>query len=469
MLQKRNDDLVREREVLTKMLVKVGDQTQSTYDLIKVNENTKKNLENEINGYRKHVKKQREMVQQLVGDRERYEKDAEQATKKYLTALEEVKLQELQMSALQRKIQEAEGKLKQQQNLYEAVRNDRNLYSKNLMESQKEITQMKRRFKIMNHQIEQLKEEITTKDHSLVKEHFDHHRVDKERESLKNELTRIKKQIQSSEQIVVNQEQEVLKLNNIIQEADEERLRQLKECNAVIHDRDNLRNQLMQRNAELSVLYEKIKIQRSSLRKGSHQYEERVKAIRTLRSNINNLGNEDEQTSQQVSNTTEMKNEVHRLERELLHERNKIKALSDELERPLNVHRWRKLEGSDPKRYEMIRKIQQLQKKIIKMTEQVMLKDQLISEKEALYVQLKNVLARQPGPEVGEQLVLYKQNLKDKQREWKAMESELQMYKSQVEQYKRDINDTNNEIDKLQKAWNRQMERDAVLPAPENP
>lgn len=75
---------------------------------------------------------------------------------------------------LQKKIVETEGRLKQQQNLYEAVRSDRNLYSKNLIESQDEIQEMKRKFKIMNHQIEQLKEEISSKDLALVKEHFEH-------------------------------------------------------------------------------------------------------------------------------------------------------------------------------------------------------------------------------------------------------------------------------------------------------
>ena len=56
--------------------------------------------------------------------------------------------------------------MKQQQALYEAVRSDRNLYSKNLIESQDEIAEMSRKFKIMNHQIEQLKEEIHAKDQS---------------------------------------------------------------------------------------------------------------------------------------------------------------------------------------------------------------------------------------------------------------------------------------------------------------
>lgn len=43
-----------------------------------------------------------------------------------------------------------------------------------------------------------------------------------------------------------------------------------------------------------------------------------------------------------------MKTEIFQLQRELLQEKTKVKALSEELENPMNVHRWRKLEGSDP-------------------------------------------------------------------------------------------------------------------------
>ena len=37
----------------------------------------------------------------------------------------------------------------------------------------------------MNHQIDQLKEEITTKEAALVKEHLEHQRVEKEKDTLK--------------------------------------------------------------------------------------------------------------------------------------------------------------------------------------------------------------------------------------------------------------------------------------------
>lgn len=55
----------------------------------------------------------------------------------------------------------------------------------------------------------------------------------------------------------------------------------------------------------------------------------------------------------------------------LFQERTKVRALSDELENPMNVHRWRKLEGSDPTTFEMIQKIHALQKRLISKTEEV--------------------------------------------------------------------------------------------------
>ena len=122
---------------------------------------------------------------------------------------------------LQKKISEGESKLKQQQNLYEAVRADRNLYSKNLIEAQDEIQEMKRKFKIMSHQIEQLKEEIGAKDLALVKEHFDHMKVEKEKESLRLELTKAKQQIVEADTAISSQKAEIGKLDHIINEADQ--------------------------------------------------------------------------------------------------------------------------------------------------------------------------------------------------------------------------------------------------------
>ena len=150
-----------------------------------------------------------------------------------------------------------------------------------------------------------------------------------------------------------------------------------------------------------------------------------------------------------LANVEALKREVHHLGCELLAERSRVRAMSDELETPLNVHRcvgrcwwrggtqsllslvspppfvspfvfchplssprtlhrWRKLESSDPPLFEMVVKVQMLQKRLLAKTEEVADKEAQLAEREEQYAALKGVLARHPGPEVAEQLGEYR-------------------------------------------------------------
>ena len=95
------------------------------------------------------------------------------------------------------------------------------MYSKNLISAQDGIQELKRKLKIMTHQIEQLKEEISAKDLALLKEHFDHMKVQKEKEALKTEVTKLKQSIDEAESALHNQKSESEKLSQIIHEADQ--------------------------------------------------------------------------------------------------------------------------------------------------------------------------------------------------------------------------------------------------------
>merc|ERR1711894_577208 len=207
----------------------------------------------------------------------------------------------------------------------------------------------------------------------------------------------------------------------------------------VISERDILGTQLVRRNDELALLYEKIKIQQSTLNKGEIQYKSRQEDIRLLKLEIKSLRREKNILYKNVANIDELRREVYHMQRELLRERTKCKALEEELENPMNIHRWRKLEGSDPSTYEMIQKIHTLQKRLIQKTEEVVEKELLIQEKEKLYLELKHILARQPGPEVAEQLQVYKKTLQEKTKQLKGMASELNMYESQTSDFKFEI------------------------------
>ncbi|KAG8135654.1 hypothetical protein E2320_008662 [Naja naja] len=376
--KKAIDELVRERDILNKNLLKAASVTQKQMNLVKLHEQSKKNLEEEIQNYKDEAQKQRKIIFQLEKERDRYINEASDLTQKVLHHMEDIKLREMQIFDYKKKIAESETKLKQQQNLYEAVRSDRNLYSKNLIEAQDEINEMRKKLKIMTHQVDQLKEEISVKEAALVKVHLDHQRIEKEKEALKGELLKMRQQAIETKHFIEKQEEEERKLLKIISEADAERLRQKKELDQVISERDILGSQLVRRNDELALLYEKIKIQQSILNKGEIQYRQRIEDIRLLKLEIKKLRREKAILGKSVANVEELRQEVYHMQKELLKERTRCRALEEELENPMNVHRWRKLEASDPSTYELIQKIHALQKRLINKTEEVVEKELLL-------------------------------------------------------------------------------------------
>ncbi|KAL1524555.1 hypothetical protein AB1Y20_019446 [Prymnesium parvum] len=454
------DDLVRERDVLQKNLVKSVSSTSQQEDLLKINENTKRNLEMNIQSYRASAQSLARSIKKVKAEKEKYAEECSEAEARLRQAQDEVKSREITILQLQKRIAEGEAKMKQQQNLYEAVRSDRNLYSKSLIESQDEIAEMKRKFKIMTRQIDQLKEEIQSKDHAHAKEHFEHLKVDKEKESLREALKAVIEQEESEEAKELRFKAEVGKLNQIINEAESERMKQQKEYEIVVNERDILGTQLIKRNDELAQLYEKIKLQQCTLNQGERHYSERMQDISVLQKDTALLRSELVALKASVSSYDSLRGETFQMQKELLQERTKVRALSEELDNQMNVHRWRKLEGSDPNRYSMIQRTHKLQKALIRKTEEVAEKDALIQQKEKLYVELKAILARQPGPEVAEQLAIYQNNLAEKQKQLKSMMAELSLHRQQVSDLKMEQESINQRIAGVKKKYFSKKQRE---------
>ena len=68
-----------------------------------------------------------------------------------------------------------------------------------------------------------------------------------------------------------------------------------------------------------------------------------IREIRVFKKEANTIG--------------DLQSELHNLNKELIEEKLKVKSLTEELENPMNVHRWRKLEATDSETYELMTKI----------------------------------------------------------------------------------------------------------------
>lgn len=86
---------------------------------------------------------------------------------------------------MKKKITENENQIRQQQNIYEAVRADRNSLQKSLQEATAECGELKKKLKIVFHQTEQLKEDIAMKEKLLIKDENVMRKITKEKDNLK--------------------------------------------------------------------------------------------------------------------------------------------------------------------------------------------------------------------------------------------------------------------------------------------
>ncbi|NWV05628.1 CFA58 protein, partial [Ptilonorhynchus violaceus] len=451
--KRATDGLVRERDMLNQNLIKATNATQKQISLVKLHEQSKQNLEAEIQNYKIEAQKQRKIIYQLEKERESFISETSELKEKVLHHMKDLEMHQIQICDYEKEIQVHGFKLKQQQNLCETLRAERILYSKNLIEAKDEIAETKMKLKTATRQVDQLKDELKDKDAALEKAHLDYQQSEHEKESLKSELLKLTKQALETKVFIENQEAEEKRLLKIIAEADAERLKQKKEFDKVLCERHALGTQLIRRNDEVALLYEKIKIQQAILNRGETEYRQRMEDMRILKLEIKKLRREKGILGKSVANVEELRWEFNHMQKELLKEQTRCKILEEELQKPLQVHRWRKLEAIDPTTYELILKVQRLQKRLISKTGEVIEKEFLLQEKEKLYVELRHVLARQPGPEALEQLQQYRHILREKTKQLKVLSSELSMCETQSTEYKHEIERLNNELLEVKKKY----------------
>ena len=170
-----------------------------------------------------------------------------------------------------------------------------------------------------------------------------------------------------------------------------------------------------------------------------------------LKNTIADLMRELKQFKKQVENIPDLKREIQSLNKELIEEKLKVKALSEELENPMNVHRWRKLEGTDSDAYEMITKIQTLQRRLIAKTDEVKGKDLIIKAQDKTIQNLRDVMKRQPGISEAEMITQYQDTVKEKSNQLKAIDTELTIQQTKSNEQKYEIERLTNEVKEYKK------------------
>jgi chromosome segregation ATPase len=220
---------------------------------------------------------------------------------------------------------------------------------------------MKEKIKILTNEIEILRHEISSKDRDLARKKQENSAAYAIRDSLRNEANKLMHQYKDKRDQIDHRLSRIETLNANINAAEEQMMRLKEKYEQSVKDRNQSGVQLLDRNDELCILYERINIQKEIMGKGAASLNDREDEIRRLELILTGLHRKIELEKQKKPLLQQYHKEIAKLEKEREHFDRRLGELSARMENPDDPSRCRNLGGEDPDQDHLSKKIEKLE------------------------------------------------------------------------------------------------------------
>ncbi|XP_070506938.1 cilia- and flagella-associated protein 58-like [Chironomus tepperi] len=244
--------------------------------------------------------------------------------------------------------------------------------------------------------------------------------MEKRNRDIRRELEKTNATLKLCRVELKNMEHDNTLLKEEIHQNHERFIKMKTQADKIVRERDLIATQMYRKNDENALLEDQVSVLKMSIERGNVMYNERLEDIKVMKNEIQSLRSQCNVLKRGLENTTDMRHEVLQLHRKLNQERTKAKVLEDEMQTPMNVHRWRKLGNRDPGRMELIRKCHRLQRNCLKESTRVVRAEGLIKVLQDQIAELEKKLSRCPKQDVSEKLLLTRTKLQENTKRMKA-------------------------------------------------
>jgi chromosome segregation ATPase len=330
-------------------------------------------------------------------------------------------------------LKEISQKQKEFCTMYEVVKNERNKYTTHIQKSSQHLSEMKEKLKILQNEVEILKMESAFKDKKLQN-------IKQEAQSLKtihDNLQNQKTSIGTKNRVLhVQVEQSVIetdKLNSIINAIEKEMVKLRREYEQGVETRNFTGTQLIDRNDELCILWEKSNILEKLLKKGESAMLSKNEEIRGFNIDLKEVERQLVVVQKKIPEIPKLVDEHVRMRAQVDNVRKRTDELSKELENPdSHLRRWQKLKGEDLDADSLRKKIQDLEERLHTKNEALLEKELIHEEVTALSEKLRQqaLAGRQGTMDLSQKVNTFQSRIKDVTRKMMATVSELSMYQA---------------------------------------
>ena len=239
-----------------------------------------------------------------------------------------------------------------------------------------------------------------------------------QRDALRQDLNRLLSEYRAKQSTVEQQIQEIDKLNVVINNLEKDMLQLKTKYEKAVEHRNVTGVQLIDRNDELCILYERSNQQQEALHRGETESIRKEEELRLVRLQAEEL----------KRRYLAARRRLPELDKESKH----TVELSDKLENPQNLERWRPLDGTDLDLEQLVAKIKVLEDRLDQKREQLLEKELILEEVTSLTDKLRTqaVNKRDAAKVLADQLNELHGRIRDITKKMLASVSELSMYQA---------------------------------------
>jgi len=379
-------ELKEDIDIFIASYLKEEDKEEAVKGRLKMLRETISAKESVMEEKRKKERLLREKIRELSLEREQLIKESSSVSAQMHGVKQRVKVKEIFMMDLNKKSLTVVSNLKHCRKQYEMMKNSRNRYANLVQNTFQALSEMKEKIKIVDNELEMLRNENVSKETALMEERRILTAAQYTRDQLRFQLNKSQNILADKKALIQRYEMDINKLEITIKQIDGEMAQIAAKYEVATRDRNRSGLQLMDRNDELSILYEKKNVLESVLKNGDQLIKERDEEGKRMKLRINDLRRSLEVARKKLPSDeqqTQCAKTYCDLEARLKETRALSKQLSNELQVPnpsINPTRYRKIAGNDPSHNQLQSNIAVLSSRLTAQKEQLLEKELILEE-----------------------------------------------------------------------------------------
>lgn len=298
-------------------------------------------MEDDVRARTLDEQQQRRRASDLGIQREQMSRECSRTQARVQLALGQLKVKDVEVVELNKRYDDLMSRLNESMEKYGAVKRERSAKAQLIQSASQTMSETQEKIKILENELEVLRRESLIKDQDLAKKRREAHEHRQSCKNLRVKRNKINKRLEEKAHRQSDLEQQMSKLNSIITATEDDMLALKKAYEDAVENRNYTGIQLIDRNDELCILYEKANVQESILKRGLVMLNKRVDEIRATAIELADLQREIDLCQTVLPQVRDMEEELASMLMQLEEERWRAETLENDLTDPNNASRWR--------------------------------------------------------------------------------------------------------------------------------